>query len=101
MRCGHAISSETSVVRWLRRKPLRTFPDHALITERLAKRHVKSTSQPRYRRSAPASLPRRAGLAGEFMEETAITFVAVAAVALAGLVFIARPSLTFWQNDES
>lgn len=35
------------------------------------------------------------------MEETAITLVAVAVAALAGLVFVTKPSLTFWQNDES
>lgn len=35
------------------------------------------------------------------MEETAITFVVVAVVAFVGLVFVAKPSLSFWQNDES
>lgn len=35
------------------------------------------------------------------MEEIAITCVAVTFLAVAGLVVVVKPSLSFWQNDES
>jgi len=44
---------------------------------------------------------KRAVAPGDFMEEFAFAFVAIAILALAAFAVVVQPSLSFWRSDES